>query len=97
MWYGQDAFRFEYTAFNTNGLEKKGVVIGLIDDEKGLNLVVYEAGSRALLRGLAGRGGDAAQLSGTDPSGPVRHAGYRSSRTRRWLSTYAAAAKPTGP
>jgi len=40
---GQNAFRFEYTAFNTNGLEKKGVVIGLIDDEKGLNLVVYEA------------------------------------------------------
>ncbi|HIC80468.1 MAG TPA: hypothetical protein EYP07_05805 [Kiloniellaceae bacterium] len=40
---GQDAFRFEYTAFSTNGLEKKGIVIGVIDEEKGLNLVVYEA------------------------------------------------------
>ena len=40
---GRDAFRFEYSAFNSGGLAKKGMVIGLIDAEKGLNLVVYEA------------------------------------------------------
>lgn len=40
---GLDAFRFEYSAFNSSGLAKKGMAIGLIDAEKGLNLVVYEA------------------------------------------------------
>ena len=40
---GRDAFRFEYAAFNGSGLAKKGMAIGLIDPEKGLNLVIYEA------------------------------------------------------
>lgn len=40
---GQDAFRFEYSAFNSVGLSKKAIVVGLIDEAKGLNLVVYEA------------------------------------------------------
>jgi len=39
---GQDAFRFDYTAFDRNGLGMQGTVIGLIDAEKGLNLVAYE-------------------------------------------------------
>lgn len=39
----EDAFRFEYDGFNSSGLAKKGVVVGLIDGEKGLNLVIYEA------------------------------------------------------
>ena len=41
----QDAFRFDYTAFDRNGLGKQGTVIGLIDADKGLNLVVYEGAS----------------------------------------------------
>ena len=40
---GQDAFRFDYTAFNNDGLAKRGIVLGFIDSEKGLNLVLYEA------------------------------------------------------
>ncbi len=40
---GQDAFRFEYSAYNEKGLAKRGMVIGLIDADKGLNLVLYEA------------------------------------------------------
>ena len=40
---GQDAFRFDYTAFNSEGLAKRGIVLGFIDSEKGLNLVLYEA------------------------------------------------------
>lgn len=43
---GAEAFRFEFTAFNTNGLAKRGQVIGLIDAEQGLNLVVYEAAAQ---------------------------------------------------
>lgn len=40
---GAEAFRFEFSAFNTNGLAKRAIVIGLIDPDKGLNLVIYEA------------------------------------------------------
>ncbi len=40
---GQDAFRFDYTAFSRTGLAKQGMVVGLIDPEKGLNLAIYEA------------------------------------------------------
>jgi hypothetical protein len=40
---GLDAFRFDYSGFNGNGLAKRGMVIGLVDAKKGLNLVVYEA------------------------------------------------------
>ncbi len=40
---GAEAFRFDYDGFNRNGLAKRGMVIGLIDEKKGLNLVVYEA------------------------------------------------------
>lgn len=40
---GRDAFRFEYAGYNQNGLAKRGMVIALIDGEKGLNLVLYEA------------------------------------------------------
>ena len=40
---GQDAFRFEYSAYSRTGLAKRGMVIGLIDAEAGLNLVLYEA------------------------------------------------------
>jgi len=39
---GHDAFRFDYTGFERNGLAVRGTVIGLIDGEKGLNLVIYE-------------------------------------------------------
>jgi len=39
---GHDAFRFEYSGFDGGGLAKQGMVIGLIDKEKGLNLVIYE-------------------------------------------------------
>ena len=42
---GRDAFRFDYTAFNAIGLAKRGTVVGLIDADKGLNLVVYEGAS----------------------------------------------------
>lgn len=42
---GQDAFRFDYTAFSRSGLAKQGMVVGLIDPEKGLNLAIYEAAS----------------------------------------------------
>jgi hypothetical protein len=42
---GQDAFRFDYTAFSRTGLAKQGMVVGLIDPDKGLNLAVYEAAS----------------------------------------------------
>lgn len=40
---GADAFRFDYEGFNQSGLAKRGMVIGLIDDKKGLNLVIFEA------------------------------------------------------
>lgn len=40
---GNNGFRFDYTGFNDNGLAKRGLVIGLIDPDKGLNLVIYEA------------------------------------------------------
>jgi hypothetical protein len=40
---GQNGFRFDYTAFDDKGLGKRGTVIGLIDPEKGLNLVIFEA------------------------------------------------------
>lgn len=40
---GQDAFRFDYAGFDGSGLAKRGMVIGLIDAEKGLNLALYEA------------------------------------------------------
>lgn len=40
---GADAFRFEFAGYNKEGLAKTGQVIGLIDSEKGLNLVSYEA------------------------------------------------------
>ena len=40
---GADAFRFDYEGFNQSGLAKRGMAIGLIDAEKGLNLVIYEA------------------------------------------------------
>jgi hypothetical protein len=43
---GADAFRFEFSAFNPNGLAKQAIVIGLIDPEKGLNLVIYEAATQ---------------------------------------------------
>lgn len=39
----QDAFRFDYSAFDGRGLAKRGMVVALIDGEKGLNLVLYEA------------------------------------------------------
>lgn len=39
----QDAFRFDYSAFDSKGLAKRGMVVALIDGEKGLNLVLYEA------------------------------------------------------
>lgn len=39
---GQNAFRFDFTAFDRSGLGIQGTVIGLIDTEKGLNLVAYE-------------------------------------------------------
>lgn len=42
---GQSGFRFDFSGFNKNGLAKSGMVVGLIDPEKGLNLVVYEAAS----------------------------------------------------
>jgi hypothetical protein len=40
---GQDAFRFDYNAFDNKGLAKRGMVVALIDGDKGLNLVLYEA------------------------------------------------------
>jgi len=40
---GKDGFRFEYSGFDANGLAKRGMVVGLIDSENGLNLVIYEA------------------------------------------------------
>ena len=40
---GQDGFRFDYRAFASTGLAKRGMVVGLIDAEKGLNFVLYEA------------------------------------------------------
>ena len=40
---GRDGFRFDYTAYDNKGLAKRGMVVGLIDAEKGLNLVLYEA------------------------------------------------------
>jgi hypothetical protein len=39
---GHEAFRFEYSGFDGAGLAKQGMVIALIDKEKGLNLVTYE-------------------------------------------------------
>jgi hypothetical protein len=42
---GNDAFRFDYSGFDGIGLAKRGTVIGLIDAEKGLNLVIYEGAS----------------------------------------------------
>lgn len=42
---GADAFRFDYTAYSSTGLAKRGTVVGLIDPEKGLNLAIYEAAS----------------------------------------------------
>lgn len=39
---GNSGFRFDYTAFNDDGLAKRGMVIGLIDPDRGLNLVIYE-------------------------------------------------------
>jgi len=36
-------FRFDYSAFNGNGLAKRGIVVGLIDAKDGLSLIVYEA------------------------------------------------------
>lgn len=40
---GEDAFRFDYTAYSRTGLAKQGTVVGLIDAENGLNLAIYEA------------------------------------------------------
>jgi hypothetical protein len=40
---GQDAFRFDYSGFDDKGLAKRGMVVALIDAEKGLNLALYEA------------------------------------------------------
>ena len=40
---GHDAFRFDYTGFDSKGLGKSGMVVALIDEKKGLNLVLYEA------------------------------------------------------
>lgn len=40
---GRDAFRFDYAAYDNKGLAKRGMVVGLIDAEKGLNFVLYEA------------------------------------------------------
>lgn len=38
-------FRFDYSAFNGDGLAKQGIVVGLIDAKDGLNLIIYEAAS----------------------------------------------------
>ena len=40
---GTRGFRFEYDAFDGNGLAKRGIVLGLIGEEDGLNLIIYEA------------------------------------------------------
>lgn len=40
---GRDGFRFDYAGYDSNGLAKRGMVVGLIDAETGLNLVLYEA------------------------------------------------------
>jgi len=40
---GQNAFRFDYAAFDDGGLAKRGTVLGFIDQDKGLNLALYEA------------------------------------------------------
>jgi hypothetical protein len=39
---GARAFRFEFSAFDSHGLAKQGIVVGLIDEEDGLSLVLYE-------------------------------------------------------
>ena len=40
---GRDGFRFDYAGYDSKGLAKRGMVVGLIDAEKGLNFVLYEA------------------------------------------------------
>lgn len=42
---GHDAFRFDYAAFDRNGLAKRGTVVGLMDADSGLSLAIYEGAS----------------------------------------------------
>jgi len=40
---GKPAFRFDFSAFDPQGLAKRGTVLGVIDDDGRLNLVIYQA------------------------------------------------------
>lgn len=52
---GTRGFRFEYTAFNRNGLAKRGLVVGLIDEAQGLSLAIFEAAAEHYYDEYAGK------------------------------------------